>query len=98
MRPAILSREQLRQWLQLHQKRLAYGDEVTSMTDIAKLACISRQTLYKVIEDDRSQFGQAVQTRLSLVVGRIAAEPRYQHSKVSRIDLSGGTPRIRFGL
>ena len=94
----MLTINQLSDWLKLHQKRLACGDPVPTLSDIADMACISRQTLYKVIQGDRTQFGRVVQVRLNVVIGRIVGEPSYQHSKMARVDLSRGSPRIKFGV
>jgi len=66
------------------------------MSEIACKAGISRQTLYSVLKDERSEFGQIAQIRLSRVIGEISSEPAYQHSKMARIDLNGPIPRIRF--
>ena len=89
---------QIQSWLQHHQKRLQYGDLVAPMTSIANRAGISRQTLYAVLHGERAEFGQTAQIRLSRIIQEITNEPNYQVSKMVRVDLSSGAPRIRFGL
>ena len=93
-----LSLAQIRSWLQAHQKRLQYGDIVIPISAIANKAGISRQTLYAVLNGDRTEFGQVAQIRLSRVIQEITSHPDYQVSRMMRLDLSGVAPRIRFGI
>ena len=93
-----LSINQIQSWLQAHQKRLQYGDLVIPISAIATKAGISRQTLYAVLNGERSEFGQIAQIRLSRIIQEITNEPNYQVSKMVRVDLSSGVARIRFGL
>lgn len=88
---------EIQDFLKWHQKRLTMGDAIPTMVEIAKLAGISRQTLYAFVSGDRAEFGQSAQIRLNLVINRLSAEPAYKHSKVMRLDLKHGAPRIRFG-
>ena len=89
---------QIQSWLQHHQKRLHYGDLVPPMVDIANRAGISRQTLYAVLNGERSEFGQIAQIRLSRVIQEVTSEPNHKVSKMVRVDLSSGEPRIKFGM
>ena len=98
MKLDYLSIQQIQRWLTHHQKRLQYGDRVEPMTSIANRAGISRQTLYAVLNGERSEFGQIAQIRLSRIIQEITNEPNYQVSKMVRVDLSSGVARIRFGL
>ena len=93
-----LSIHQIQSWLQMHQKRLQYGDLVIPISAIATKAGISRQTLYAVLNGERTEFGQVAQIRLSRVIQEITSQPDYQVSKMMRLDLSGASPRIRFGI
>ena len=93
-----LTVSQIRFWLRNHQRRLKYGDSVISIAVLADRAGIARQTLYAILNGERSEFGQIAQIRLSRVIGQISSEPCYQHSKMARIDLTGATPRIKFGV
>jgi predicted transcriptional regulator len=94
----FLSLEQIQMWLKMHQKRLQYGDGVLPLSTIANKAGISRQTLYAVLNGDRSEFGQVVQIRLGRVIQDITSDPDYQVSRMIRLELSGKSPRIRFGV
>ena len=89
---------EIQDFLKWHQKRLAMGDAVPTMSEVAERAGMSRQTLYAILNGERAEFGQAAQIRLNLVIGRLVAEPSYQHSKVARVDFTSGMPRIRFGV
>jgi hypothetical protein len=93
-----LSINQIQSWLQAHQKRLQYGDPVIPISSIATKAGISRQTLYTVLNGERTEFGQVAQIRLSRVIQEITSHPDYQVSRMMRLDLSGAVPRIRFRL
>ena len=94
----ILTITQIQFWLKIHQKRIQYGDLVIPISAIANKAGISRQTLYAVLNGERSQFGQVAQIRLSRVIQGITSDPDYQVSRMMRLDLSGAAPRIRFGV
>ena len=98
MKLDCLSIQQIQGWLTHHQKRLQYGDLVPPMVDIANRAGVSRQTLYAVLNGERTEFGEIAQIRLSRIIQEITNEPNYQISKMVRVDLSSGTARIRFGL
>jgi transcriptional regulator with XRE-family HTH domain len=91
-----LSIVQIHEWLKTHQKRLQYGDAVPTISSIAERAGISRQTLYAVLNGERSEFGQVAQIRLSRVIQNITTDPDYQVSRMMRLDLSSAAPRIRF--
>lgn len=85
-------------WLRAHQNRLQHGEQVISISSLADKAGISRQTLYAILNGERTEFGQIAQIRLSRVINQISSEPSYQHSKIAKIDLSGSSPRIKFGV
>ena len=89
---------EIQDFLKWHQKRLAMGDAIPNMGEVAERAGMSRQTLYAFMRGERAEFGQSAQIRLNLVIGRLVAEPSYQHSKVARVDFTSGMPRIRFGV
>ncbi len=91
-----LTIKQTQLWLQNHQKRLQFGDPIPPMSEVAIRAGISRQTLYAVINGERTEFGQIAQIRLSRAINQISYELSYQHTKMARIDLSGLIPRIKF--
>jgi DNA invertase Pin-like site-specific DNA recombinase len=98
MRNNYLSIAQIKSLLEAHKKRLQYRDPVISISSIATKAGISRQTLYAVLNGDRTEFGQVAQIRLSRVIQEITSHPDYQVSRMMRLDLSGAAPRIRFGV
>jgi transcriptional regulator with XRE-family HTH domain len=89
---------EIQDFLKWHQKRLALGDAIPNMGELAERAGMSRQTLYAFMRGERAEFGQSAQIRLNLVIGRLVAEPSYQHSRVARVDFTSGMPRILFGV
>lgn len=93
-----LSIREIQLWLQIHQKRIHFDESIPSITEIANRAGVSRQTIYALLRDERAEFGQVAQIRLSRAINQISSEPSYQHSKMARIDLSGSCPRIKFGV
>jgi DNA-binding XRE family transcriptional regulator len=94
----VLSLNQIRSWFDMHQRRLRVENSLPTMVDIASRSGVSRQTLYAILRDDRSEFGEVAQIRLSRVIVQISSEPSYQYSRLSRIDFSGHAPRIKFGV
>ena len=94
----ILTIKQIQFWLKNHQDRLQFGDSILSISEVANRACISRQTLYAILNGERSEFGQTAQVRLSRVIKQISSDSSYQQSKMARIDFSGSCPRIKFGV
>lgn len=89
---------QIREWLRLHQRRQRLGEFVPSISQIAEMAGISRQTLYALLRDDRSEFGEVAQIRLSRVIQQISADPAYQQTRLMRLSLSLDGPRLRIGV
>lgn len=80
-----LSLLSIRQWLEAHQQRLRAGDNLPTVTDIAERAGISRQSLYNLMKDDRTQFGEPVQVRISRVVRQIDAESGTNKTNLMRV-------------
>ena len=62
-----LSIREIRSWLDLLKRRRSLGENVPSISEVAYRACISRQTLYALLRDQRSEFGEVAQIRLSRV-------------------------------
>jgi len=93
-----LSITQIQLWLKAHQKHLRHDDSIPPISAIADRVGISRQTLYAIINGERSEFGQVAQIRLGKVISQISSKPSYQRSNMARVDLTGVTPRIKFGV
>jgi transcriptional regulator with XRE-family HTH domain len=92
-----LTLDEIRQILTLHQRRQVLGEDIPSISEIARRAGISRQTLYALLRDERSEFGEVAQIRLSRVIAQISADPAYQQTRLMRLSLSPGGPRLRIG-
>jgi len=92
-----LSIREIRSWLDLLKRRRSLGENVPSISEVASRACISRQTLYALLRDQRSEFGEVAQIRLSRVIRQISANSAYQNTRLMAVDLSGGTPRLVLG-
>ena len=65
-------------WLKNHQRRLQLGESIPTISKIALMAGISRQTLYAVLRNERTEFGEVAQIRLSRVIQQISGDPAYQ--------------------
>jgi hypothetical protein len=50
-----------------------------------------------LLRDQRSEFGEVAQIRLSRVIRQISANSAYQNTRLMAVDLSGGTPRLVLG-
>jgi len=92
-----LSIREIRSWLDLLKRRRSLGENVPSISEVAYRACISRQTLYALLRDQRSEFGEVAQIRLSRVIRQISANSAYQNTRLMAVDLRGGTPRLVLG-
>ena len=93
-----LSIIQIQDALKWHQKRLSMGDNIPTMSELADIAGISRQTLYKFMKGERAEFGEVAQIRLSRMLMRVSEEPSYMQTNIVRVDLRGGIPKIKFGV
>jgi AcrR family transcriptional regulator len=92
----VMSLQQIRVWLQQNQRRRKLGEAVPTMAELADRAGVSRQTLYALLNDKRSEFGYVAQVRLSQVIQGFAANPSYQSSRLMQVAIGPGQPRIRF--
>ena len=92
-----LSLSSIIDFLNRHKRASKNGSGAIGISEIARRAGISRQTVYALMRNSRSEFGESAQIRLSRVIQQISADPAYPQGRVMRIDLSGGAPRIRFG-
>jgi len=88
--------DEIRQILTLHQRRQVLGEDIPSISEIARRAGISRQTLYALLRDERSEFGEVAQIRLSRVIAQISADLAYQQTRIMRVSLSPNGPRLHF--
>lgn len=88
---------ELRAWLKTHQMRLKRGETGITLSEIAGRAQISRQTMYALMRDQRGEFGEVAQIRLSRVIAQISADPAYQQTRLMRLSLSPDGPRLHIG-
>ncbi len=79
------------------RKRRELGENVPTLTEIARRACLSRQTIYAFLGNERSEFGEVAQIRLSRVIAQISADPAYRHTRLLKVDLSGSAPTLVLG-
>ena len=96
-RTDILSQQQLRDCLRQHQKRLAVGDKLPTMSDIARQSGLHRDTIYALLNGDHVEH--QTQVRLSLVVKNMQIElAGVAKTKLLSIDLRGSKPRLIIGM
>ena len=96
-RTVSLSQQQLRDFLRLHQRRLAAGDKLPTLSDIALRAGLHRDTLYALLDGDRVEA--RTQNGLSRVVREIEDETAATNkTRLLSIRIEGGAPRLRIGL
>ena len=91
-----LSIREIRSWFDLLRRRRALGERVPSVSEVAYWASLSRQTLYALLRDQRSEFGEVAQIRLSRVIQQISSNPAFLQTRLMRVDLSDGLPRLHF--
>lgn len=93
-----LSIMSIRQWLEAHQQRLRAGDDLPTVTEIAERAGISRQSLYNLMRDDRTQFGETVQRRISKIIRNIDIELGCRQTRLMKVAFASSGAYIRMGL
>ncbi len=93
----VLSLSEIRDFLLLLRFRQKLGEHVPTYAELANAAGMSRQTLYALLRDQRSEFGDVAQIRLSRVIQQISADPAYQQTRLMRLSLSPDGPRLRIG-
>jgi hypothetical protein len=94
MRPTTLI--SLRQLLHLHRKRLRAGDQLPSMSELANLAGVHRDTLYALIAGEK--VNERSQYAISKALEEVAASQVYQPSRLLSVNLGGNGPKLSFGL
>lgn len=93
----ILSFDQIRESLKVHQRRLKAGDELSSMSELARRAGVHRDTIYAVMKGDR--INERTQYALSRVMREIEEETAGKpQTRLLSVNLSQGTPRLCIGL
>ena len=80
------------------RQRRDLGENVPTLTEIARRACLSRQTIYAFLGHKRSEFGEVAQIRLSRVIQQISADLAYKQTRLMSIDLTTEIPTLRFGV
>ena len=93
----MLSLSQLRYTLLAHQKRLQFGDDLQSITEIANRAGIHRDTVYACINGDR--INERTQYALSRALEDIEIENQGKSkTKIMSIAMRKNGVHLNFGL
>jgi hypothetical protein len=91
------SQEQIRRALRTHQRRLAASDQLRPITDIARLAGVSRDTLYALMAGDRINVRS--QYALSRAMAEVEEENRTKlKTNLAHITFSQDGPKLSFGI
>ena len=93
-----MTRLEIRNFLLNMRQRRDLGENVPTLTEIARRACLSRQTIYAFLGHKRSEFGEVAQIRLSRVIQQISADLAYKQTRLMSIDLTTEIPTLRFGV
>ena len=94
---AIRSINYLRDWFKAHQYRLAVGEKLISITDIARRAGCHRDTIYSLLAGER--ISGPIQNALSIVIDRIEQETSHQvKTSLWNIQLSSTGPKMCLGI
>jgi hypothetical protein len=92
----VVSLRSLRTQLLVYQKRLRAGDRIPSITELANIAGVHRDTLYSLIDGKRiSERSQYAISKSLATIGESAAG---QGSKLLSVSLSTDGPSLHFGL
>lgn len=95
----MLSRSDIASWLRQHQRRLRAGDKLPSLSEIADMASIHRDTLY-VAMGGENRISPTTQARLSVIIERVESDLRErgpQRTRVMHLTLSGHEAALHFG-
>ena len=95
----MLSRSDIASWLRQHQRRLRAGDKLPSLTEIAYMAGIHRDTIYVAISGGE-RVSPVTQGRLSVIIQRVETDLRErgpQRTRVMHVTLSGQGAALHFG-
>ena len=88
---------ELRQFLLTQQKRLHYGDNLQSLTEIARRAGIHRDTLYACLNGNR--INERTQYTLSKAIEEIEAENiGKSKTKILSISIGRNGVNLNFGV
>jgi hypothetical protein len=87
---------ELRLLLVCYQKRLRAGDRIPSITELANIAGVHRDTLYSLIDGKR--ISERSQYAISKSLATIAESAAGQGSKLLSVSLSTDGPSLYFGL
>jgi hypothetical protein len=83
--------------LKVHQKRLRLGDLLPSISRIADMAGVHRDTLYALMDGDR--ISRRSQYAISKALKEVEAQATDQtKTKVMSVDLTATGPRLIFGI
>ena len=94
---SLKSISELRQLLLTHQKRLQFGDELQSLTEIAKRAGVHRDTVYACINGDR--INGRTQYALSKALEEIEVENTEKpKTKIMNVSISTKGINLNFGI
>jgi hypothetical protein len=93
-----MTRLEIRNFLLNMRQRRDLGENVPTLTEIARRACLSRQTIYAFLGHKHSEFGEVAQIRLSRVIQQISADLAYKQTRLMSIDLTTEIPTLRFGV
>jgi len=92
-----MSLAEIRQWFDVLKRRRKLGEAVPSVTEVANRAGMSRQTVYALLRNERSQFGATAQIRLSRVIRQISSELSATPTRLMTISMATGGPRLHLG-
>ncbi len=93
----LISRDAMKAYLKVHQKRLRTGDNLPTLKAIADLAGVHRDTLYALIDGDRISIRS--QYAISKAIKEIEAQTAGQtKTRVISVDLTSAGPKLSFGI
>jgi len=88
--------QEIRKALLVHQRRLKAGDELSSLTELAAIAGVHRDTLYALMAGDR--VNERSQYAISKALTEVRESKWNQSSRLLSIDLGSDGPRLKFGF
>ncbi len=91
----MLTKNQIKSWLATHQLKAKFGEKLISVSEIAKMVGVHRDTIYEAIN---GRMSEVTQRRLSFVIERIESELEHKPStKLAHVKILKGEIKIGFG-
>jgi len=92
----LLTKTQIKSWLATLQLKAKYGEKVISLSEVARMIGVHRDTIYEAIE---GRMSESTQLRLNLIIKRL--EPKLENktqTKLAHVSITNNQIKLGFGI